>query len=115
MVVHVLERMLDAQEAPFTGRRRKVVVEWIIAAVDIWLREADRKGIGVGKGETGLAQWVVELLERAEQVMVEIISEVAANARARAEAEELLRSTRTQKTRANGALRSSTPGGFSFR
>ncbi len=63
------------------------------------------------RGETGLAQWVVELLERAEQVMVEIISEVAANARARAEAEELLRSTRTQKTRANGALRSSTPEG----
>lgn len=115
MIVHVLERMLEAQEAPFTGRRRKAVIEWINTAVDAWLREADRKGLGTGKGESGLGLWVQELVERAEQVVGEIIAEVAGNARARAEAEDLLRATRSTKTKVTAALRSNTPGSLRFR
>lgn len=34
LVVQVLENVLDAQEAPFTGRRRKAVVQWIARAVE---------------------------------------------------------------------------------
>lgn len=69
MIVRVLERILDAQEAPFTGRRRIRVVEWVNTAVEAWVREVERRGgLGAGKGgELSLGTWVGELLARCDE------------------------------------------------
>ncbi|KAK7735542.1 hypothetical protein SLS53_007455 [Cytospora paraplurivora] len=72
IVLRVLEHILDAQEAPFTGRRRKVVVRWSAAVIDLWLREVDRKGIDGANGG-GLGLWVVDLLGACEQIMGDVI------------------------------------------
>jgi nuclear pore complex protein Nup155 len=76
LIVRVLERMFDAQEAPFNGRRRKIVVQWIEAAVEAWVRELERRG-GAGQGgkngEGAMSSWVIELLCRCEESIVQIL------------------------------------------
>ncbi|SPQ25532.1 8fb6d156-1f49-4dd8-9e9b-82a5ea28d19d [Thermothielavioides terrestris] len=100
LVVQVLENVLDAQEAPFTGRRRKAVVQWIAAAVEAWVREVERRaagavaggkvgaagagggGVGGGAGGAGsegfIGAWVSELLARADEALVQITPSTAA-------------------------------------
>lgn len=73
IVLRVLEHILDAQEAPFTGRRRKVVVRWCAAVVDLWVREVDRRGMDGANGG-GLGPWVVEVLGTCEHVMGDIMN-----------------------------------------
>ncbi|KAB5515179.1 Non-repetitive/WGA-negative nucleoporin C-terminal-domain-containing protein [Coniochaeta sp. 2T2.1] len=69
LIVRVLESIFDNQEAPFTGRRRKSVVQWIDVAVEAWVREVERRG-GIGKtGEGALGGWVTDLLGRCEEAM----------------------------------------------
>lgn len=72
IVLRVLEHILDAQEAPFTGRRRKMVVRWCAAVVDIWVRELDRRGMDGANGG-GFGLWVVDVLAACEQAMGEIM------------------------------------------
>lgn len=72
IVLRVLEHILDAQEAPFTGRRRKAAVRWSAAVVDLWLREVDRKGIDGASGG-GLGPWVVDVLGACEQIMADVV------------------------------------------
>ncbi|KUI54518.1 hypothetical protein VP1G_01967 [Cytospora mali] len=72
IVLRVLEHILDAQEAPFTGRRRKIVVRWCAAIIDIWVREVDRRGMDGANGG-GLGHWVVDVLGTCEQVMGDIM------------------------------------------
>ncbi len=105
LVAQVLEGVFDAQEAPFTGRRRKVVVQWIAAVVEGWVREVERRaagavgamgGAGAGGGEGVIGAWVSELLGRADECLGQIGPAVPAAASARAggaggpEVEELL-------------------------
>ncbi|KAF3767257.1 nucleoporin-domain-containing protein [Cryphonectria parasitica EP155] len=66
-ITRVLERILDAQEAPFTGRRRKVVVGWIAEALLRWAREAETQGTAGGIG-----RWVEDLLHRCQEALEEI-------------------------------------------
>ncbi|KAK4240517.1 Non-repetitive/WGA-negative nucleoporin C-terminal-domain-containing protein [Achaetomium macrosporum] len=104
LVVQVLENLFDAQEAPFTGRRRKVVVQWIAAAVEAWVREVERRAAGVmggagaggkGGGDGVIGAWVSELLARADECLVQIASAVPSGSARNGgavspEAEELL-------------------------
>ncbi|KAM7203455.1 Non-repetitive/WGA-negative nucleoporin C-terminal domain containing protein [Naviculisporaceae sp. PSN 640] len=93
LVIRVLEGILDTHEAPFTGRRRKNVVQWIDAAVEAWVREVERRGGGAAlstKGEEGsLTGWVRELLVRADEALTQIGNSGAIRA-GTAEAEELM-------------------------
>lgn len=73
IVLRVLEQILDAQEAPFTGRRRKMVVRWCVAVVDLWVREVDRRGMDGANGR-GLGPWVVEVLGTCTDAMGDIMS-----------------------------------------
>lgn len=66
-ITRVLERILDAQEAPFTGRRRKVVVLWIVEVLLRWAREAETQGTAGGMG-----RWVEDLLNRSYEAMEEV-------------------------------------------
>lgn len=52
MVVRSLDDLWEAQGIPFRGTTRIRVVEWIVAAVLLWVREAGRRG-GVGGGAAG--------------------------------------------------------------
>ncbi|KAK4126508.1 nucleoporin-domain-containing protein [Parathielavia appendiculata] len=117
LVVQVLENVFDAQEAPFTGKRRKAVVQWIAAAVEAWVREVERRAAGVGAlggggagsgggggaggGEGAIGAWVSELLARADECLVQISPAAPASARAggavSAEVEELLELRRVVK------------------
>lgn len=109
LVAQVLENMLDAQEAPFTGRRRKVVVQWVARAVEAWVRELERRGVAGagningratagggaqaagGAGAEGVGGWVGELLGRAEEALVQLAPNgQGAGGRAAAEGEEVL-------------------------
>ncbi|KAK4144587.1 Non-repetitive/WGA-negative nucleoporin C-terminal-domain-containing protein [Dichotomopilus funicola] len=112
LVAQVLEDVLDAQESPFTGRRRKAVVQWIAATVEAWAREVERRaagavpagGLGVanggGNGDGVMGAWVSELLARADECLAQLapapVSARAANAMS-AEAEELLELRRLVK------------------
>ena len=91
LIVRVLETVFDAQEAPFTGRKRKSVIQWINVAVEAWVREVERRGgvpggvggigsgsigpgssiLGVG-GEGAITSWVSDLLGRADEAIVQI-------------------------------------------
>ncbi|KAK4153019.1 Non-repetitive/WGA-negative nucleoporin C-terminal-domain-containing protein [Chaetomidium leptoderma] len=114
LVVQVLENLFDAQEAPFTGRRRKVVAQWIAAAVEAWVREVERRaagsGVGGGAGNGGggggdgvIGAWVSELLARADECLAQIVPAVPVAASARAggavppEVEEVLELRRVVK------------------
>lgn len=114
MIVRVLERILDTQEAPFTGRRRKAVVEWINAAVDAWVHDVERRGISAGKGDLSMAPWVVDLMERAEQTVAEIVNLIRDPA-ARAGAEDAYRTARGLRTTVGNLVRRSSQGGLKFR
>lgn len=73
IVTRVLERILDAQEAPFTGRRRKVVVRWILMACELWVREVERRGLDGQQGGGNIGAWTIQLLSRAVHTMDEIV------------------------------------------
>lgn len=88
LIVRVLEQIFDSQETPFTGRRRKVVVQWINIVVEAWAREVERRGgpaPGAKGGEGALGGWVTELLGRCD----EFIGQIIGSARGAADAEEL--------------------------
>ncbi|KAK1749525.1 Non-repetitive/WGA-negative nucleoporin C-terminal-domain-containing protein, partial [Echria macrotheca] len=87
LIVHVLEEMFEAQEAPFTGRRRKVVVQWISTAVDAWVREIQRRGKGV---DTAIGAGVSGLLASADESMAQL----SQGTRNQAELEELAETRR---------------------
>ncbi|KAH6856127.1 Non-repetitive/WGA-negative nucleoporin C-terminal-domain-containing protein [Chaetomium sp. MPI-CAGE-AT-0009] len=110
LVVQVLENLFDAQESPFTGRRRRVVAHWIAVSVDAWVREVERRAAGAlganangGGGDGVMGAWVSELLVRADECLAQIApaaaSAAAAGARtaAGAEAEEVLELRRVVK------------------
>ena len=109
VLVRTLENILDAQEAPFTGRRRLYVVEWLNVALEGWLQETERRGAGKG-GDSGLAPWVAELMERAEQADVEIVSPRDG----RVEGNEVWRKARTLRAAVGNALRTSMQGTMRF-
>lgn len=73
IVLRVLEHILDAQEAPFTGRRRKRVVRWCAAVVALWIREVDRRGMDGANGG-GIGPWVVGVLDSCEAVMGDMMA-----------------------------------------
>lgn len=96
LIVRVLEQIFDSQETPFTGRRRKVVVQWINVVVEAWAREIERRGgpsQGTQGGEGPLGSWVAELLGRCD----EFIGQIVGSARGVSDAEELAETRR--KTR----------------
>lgn len=83
----MLEGLFDAQEAPFTGKRRKLVVIWIHTAVDAWIKQVERHGSMAGKGgEIGTMNRVIDLLGRADEAMTQL----SAGTRNNAEAEEAM-------------------------
>ncbi|KAK4248458.1 Non-repetitive/WGA-negative nucleoporin C-terminal-domain-containing protein [Corynascus novoguineensis] len=121
LVVQVLENVFDAQEAPFTGRRRRIVVQWIAVAVEAWVREVERRaagaaasggsfGVSVGAGGAGsggvggdgmIGAWVSELLARADECLAQIApvpaSARTASGQASVDAEEVLELRRVIK------------------
>ncbi|PSS05201.1 nucleoporin Nup157/170 [Coniella lustricola] len=66
-IARVLESILDAQEAPFTGRRRRVIVICITEVLIRWIREADTQGTASSVG-----LWVEDLLVRCIEAMQDI-------------------------------------------
>lgn len=128
MVVHVLERLLDAQEVPFTGRRRRVVVEWIDTAVALWCHDVEvTGGAGLGGGGLGLdnnvvasgssnnlAQWVADLMARAERAVGDILASVR-DARAKEELEQTLHETRQLRARVDNNVRPAHRATMRFR
>lgn len=67
-ITRVLERILDSQEAPFTGRRRKVVVRWLTEVLTRWVRNVETQGTA-----GGLGHWVADLLDRCHEAMAEVV------------------------------------------
>ncbi|KJR81980.1 nuclear pore complex protein Nup155 [Sporothrix schenckii 1099-18] len=116
MVVHVLERLLDAQEVPFTGRRRRVVVAWIDTAVALWCHDVEVTGqvgagdaLGSGAGTSSgsgsqLGPWVADLMARAERAMTDLLASVR-DARAKEELEQTLHETRQLRARVDSNVR----------
>ncbi|KAL8297782.1 hypothetical protein RB597_007172 [Gaeumannomyces tritici] len=113
VIVRILEPIFEAQEAPFTGRRRRFVGAWINTAVEAWLREVERHGLqSVGRGPVGdgssdgiLGSWVFELLGR----VAEDIGRLAAAGRehnaATMEAEEVVRRAKQLRLSVEKAVR----------
>lgn len=113
VIVRILEPIFEAQEAPFTGRRRRFVGAWINTAVEAWLREVERQGLqSVGRGTLGdgvsegvLGSWVHELLGR----VTEGIGRLAATGRehnaATLEAEEVARKAKLLRLSVEKAVR----------
>ncbi|CAK7266423.1 hypothetical protein SEPCBS57363_002080 [Sporothrix epigloea] len=123
MAVRVLERMLDAQHVPFTGRRRRVVVDWINTAVSLWCHDVEVGAAGGGSlggidvpgtGTGTLAQWVADLMVRAERAVVDILASVR-DARAREEFEITLNDVRTLRVRVENNARPSHRASMRFR
>lgn len=104
MIVRVLERILDTQEVPFTGRRRKAVVEWINTVVSIWCHELELSGLGSAKGDASMAQWVVDLMGRAERTVLDILASVR-DARLKKELEDVLNETRMLRGQVDSNVR----------
>jgi nuclear pore complex protein Nup155 len=93
LIVRVLEGIFDNQEAPFTSRRRNVVLRWINVAVEAWVREVERRGGAApgGKGGEGaLGSWVTELLRRCDEYLEQLL-------RGKQDAEELAEIRRKTK------------------
>lgn len=67
-ITRVLERILDAQEAPFTGRRRKIVVRWLNEVLTRWFHEVETQGMSGGIG-----RWVADLVDRCLEAMEEVV------------------------------------------
>jgi len=107
MITRILERIFDTHEAPFTGRRLKFVVEWIDTTVEAWLRDAERRGPGLGgKGDANPAPWVTDLLDRASQSMAEMSSGVR-DPRSKAELDRMTMRTRDLKNAVGSYVRQS--------
>jgi nuclear pore complex protein Nup155 len=117
LIVRVLEQIFDTQEAPFTGRRRKVVVQWIDVAVEAWVREVERRGGAPGGkgGEAALGSWVTELLGRCDEAIAQIAGGGARGAGA--DAEELVDTRRKTRllVKAVGSLAAVNGMGSLFR
>ncbi|EON96726.1 putative nucleoporin nup157 170 protein [Phaeoacremonium minimum UCRPA7] len=116
MVTRVLEHIFDAQEAPFTGRRRRTVVRWILVVVEAWKREVERRGLGsAGKGETGLGVWVVDLLARMDEAMTEMVTQDKASRPGHATAtDEIWRKTRALKRAVENIVVTAERGSLRF-
>lgn len=116
MVVRVLERLLDAQEVPFTGRRRRVVVEWINTAVSLWCHEVELTGAGGGggMGDGSMAQWVGDLMGRAERAVQDILGSVR-DARLKEELELVLADARKLRARVDNNVRPAHRATMRFR
>jgi nuclear pore complex protein Nup155 len=111
LIVNVLEDIFEAQEAPFTGRRRKLVVQWIAVAVDSWVREVERRGTG-GRGvDTVMASGVSGLLARADECLVQL------SGGRNSDAEELLQTRKAIKDlkRVVDSILAAEPQGSLFR
>lgn len=80
-MARVLERILDAQEAPFTGRRRLVVVRWVSEVVTRWVRDVETQG-----NSGAIGRWVADLLARCDEVMQELARQEARAQRAPSQA-----------------------------
>lgn len=123
LLVRVLERIFDAQEAPFTGRRRVRVVEWVNAAVEAWLREVERRGgvgaagaangKGIGGGESTLGAWVGELLARCDDDVTEIL-EHTGTYNAQRPIQEVLNRTRALRRGVHAVIDSVERGSLRF-
>ncbi|KAJ9156386.1 Nucleoporin-domain-containing protein [Pleurostoma richardsiae] len=118
MVTRVLERIFDAQEAPFTGRRRRTVVRWIDTVIEGWMREVERRGLtSAGKGETGLGAWVVDLLGRADEAMSELYERERTSRtppHALAATEEIYRQTRRLRQAVDSIVITTERGSLRF-
>jgi nuclear pore complex protein Nup155 len=116
LIVRVLENIFDNQEAPFTGRRRKIIVQWINVAVEAWVREVERRGGAPGGkgGEGALGSWVTELLGRCDEALAQI---GGGGARGVGDAEELAETRRKTRLliKAVGSFAASSVMGSLFR
>jgi len=112
LIVNVLEDVFEAQEAPFTGRRRKLVVQWIAVAVEQWVRDVERRGTGGRGGDSSISGGVSSLLTRLD----ECLAQLSAGPR-NPDAEELLETRRLVKTlkRAVDAIAGAEQQGSLFR
>lgn len=107
LTTRVLERIFDSQEAPFTGRKRKVVVRWLNVVIENWMREIERRGVSaVGKGDTGLGTWVVDLIHRMDLAMADIVNQERNTRPANGDdaTQQIARHTRILSARVGGAV-----------
>ncbi|OIW28638.1 nucleoporin-domain-containing protein [Coniochaeta ligniaria NRRL 30616] len=114
LIVRVLENVFDNQEAPFTGKRRKIIVQWINVAVEAWVREVERRGGAPGGkgGEGALGSWVTELLARCDEALAQMGS-----GRGAGDAEEMAETRRKTRLliKAVGSFAASSVMGSLFR
>ncbi|KAK4188288.1 Nucleoporin NUP170 [Podospora australis] len=124
LIAQVLENIFDAGEVPFVNGRRKAVVQWIVTAVEAWVREIERRGT-INKGrDTAIGTWVSELLGRALEAMRGIVirGRGPAVAAETAEVERIRNSVVAAKRMVDALLATPAQGGsvmgmgsFSFR
>ena len=92
LIVHVLEHIFETQEAPFTGRRRKLVVQWLYAAIEEWVREVERRGKA---GDSTVGASISELLGRADDCLAQLATATRNN---QGELDELQATRRAVRT-----------------
>ncbi|KAK4640775.1 hypothetical protein QC761_606590 [Podospora bellae-mahoneyi] len=126
LIVQVLEGMLDAQEIPFVGRKRKNVAGWVVAVVEDWVTSIQMRGGRNSADAGGVGVWVSELLGRVDALLRQFQSAGArteADKKLRDEAAQLRGELATVKRRvdglvaaaAQGGMGGSVMGGFGFR
>jgi nuclear pore complex protein Nup155 len=54
IMVATLEALWYAQEPPFDGRNRRLLVKWIIYLVETWYKESSRQGVPFGSEENAI-------------------------------------------------------------
>ncbi|KAK3389642.1 putative nuclear pore complex protein [Podospora didyma] len=112
LIVRTLENMLDSQEAPFQGRRRQVVVQWIKEAIDVWVRDVERRGTVSKGGDNTINVWVSELLNRADEALQQIAA--GRNVPNVADLQRLSQATRSLKRKVDNILLAEHQGGLRF-
>ncbi|OAA66487.1 nucleoporin [Niveomyces insectorum RCEF 264] len=113
ILLRILERILDTQEVPFTGRRRKAVVVWINTVLSAWVHEIE-SGASGGAGDTHVAQWVGDLMSRAERTVVDILTSLR-DARLKEQLEDVLDETRRLRAQVDSMIRPGYQSTMRFR
>ncbi|KAK3323968.1 Non-repetitive/WGA-negative nucleoporin C-terminal-domain-containing protein [Cercophora scortea] len=114
LIVRVLEGIFDAQEVPFTGRRRTIVAQWLNVAIDAWVREVERRGAAGKGGDGAIGSWVVELLGRVDESLAATMGGARGNTADATEIVEARRVTRLLRSSVENITHAERQGSLLF-